>query len=183
MTQMTAREKTLATFVGILIVALLTFTLGRFFLRHHRELKNQLASKAAELGAMQALMTERDVWVERDAWMAGKQPRLEKPGGAGVALLEETKKVADSHSVQIKDQVIGTPENRPPNYQSVAVQFKTTSTWSDLVDFLKEMQAPERFIVFEKGGVKLEADKAKFEGDFRVAKWFSVSDSAAPAIR
>ena len=170
--QMNAREKTLAAVVGALVVSLLTYMLASTFQKHHSKLKNQLSDRRAELSAMETLITERELWLKRDTFFKEKQPPLANPGGAGVALLEETKEIAQKHSIVIENPMIGTPEVRP-NYQAVSVTLVTKSKWEDLVDFIYEMQSPNSFIVFESAKLELEPDKSNFRGTFRLAKWFA----------
>lgn len=41
-------------------------------------------------------------------------------------------------------------------------------------DFLYEMQAPERFIVFESANLQIDQDdKTQIRGKFRIAKWYA----------
>jgi hypothetical protein len=119
-------------------------------------------------------MSERDLWVQRDNWLNGKQPALGVQETAKVDLLNEAKTVADKFNVVIKDQQMGNVDSKSPFYQSVTATFKTTSKWEEIVDFLYEMQAPERFVVFERASLKLDdADKSKMAGTFTIAKWYA----------
>src|SRR5688500_4890713 len=101
--QMNSRERTLAIIVGALLVSLVTYMLATTFQKHHSKLQNQLRDRKAELGAMETLITERDLWLKRDAYFQEKQPPLANPGGAGVALMEETKEIASKHSIIIEN--------------------------------------------------------------------------------
>jgi hypothetical protein len=170
--QMNPRERTMAIVVGVLLVSMVTYMLASTFQKHHTKLKNQLRDRQTELAAMQTLITERDLWLKRDTYFREKQPPLVNPGGAGVALLEETKEIASKHSIVIENPMIGTPEVRT-NYQAVSVGLETKSKWEDLVDFIYEIQSPGSFIVFEKAVLTLESDKINVRGNFRVAKWFA----------
>lgn len=170
--QMNSREKTLATIVGALLVSLLTYMLVSAFQKHHTKLKAQLRDRQTELDAMKTLSTERELWLKRDTFFREKQPPLANPGGAGVALLEETKEIAQKHNIVIENPMIGTPESRT-NYQAVSVTLETKSDWKNLVEFIYELQSPSSFIVLENAKLTLEADKTNFRGNFRVAKWFA----------
>lgn len=171
--QMNAREKTLATIVGALLVSLLTYMLLSTFQKHHAKLRGQLRDRQTELDAMKTLSTERELWLKRDAFFQEKQPPLANPGGAGVALMEEAKEIAQKHSIVIENPLIGTPEARA-NYQAVSVNLETKSKWLDLVEFIYELQAPESFIVLENAKLTLDqSDKTQVHGVFRIAKWFA----------
>ena len=158
-----------------MVVLLVSLGLFKYLTKWHSQLRSQLAEKTSALAGMQALMTERDLWVERDNFINGKQPALTNEVGAGVPLLEETKAAADKFSVIIKDQtILGVTASKSSDYKPVTITFKTTSTKDDLRKFLYELQAPDRFIVFEKVTLKLdETDKSKMAGTFNLAKWFA----------
>jgi hypothetical protein len=171
--QMNAREKTLATIVGALLLSLITYLLLSTFQKHYTKLKNQLRDRQAELTAMKTLSTERELWLQRDAYFREKQPPLANPQGAGVELMNETKEIAKNHSIVIENPLFGTPEVRP-SYQAVSISLETKSKWADLVEFLYEMQAPNNFIVFESAKLTLDqGDKTQVHGNFRLAKWFA----------
>jgi hypothetical protein len=171
--QMNAREKTLAVIVGTLLVALTTYMLASFFQKNYTKLKSQLRDRQTELDAMKTLSTERELWLKRDAFFREQQPPLANPGGAGVALLEEAKEIAQKHSIVVENPTIGTPEVRP-NYQAVSVTLETKSEWKNLIDFIYELQAPNSFIVFESAKIALDpSDKTQFRGNFRLSKWFA----------
>ncbi|HET6408488.1 MAG TPA: hypothetical protein VFG14_11450, partial [Chthoniobacteraceae bacterium] len=76
---MNAREKMLATIVGGMLVALITYLLFSTFQKHLTKLKNQLSDRQTELTAMQTLSTEREVWLKRDEFFKGQQPPLVNP--------------------------------------------------------------------------------------------------------
>jgi hypothetical protein len=172
--QMSAREKTLAALVGALVFAFLTLLLGKKFTTDHRGLRQQLSEKTAVLASMQTLIAERDFWVQRDAWLTSKQPKLENPTRAGNDLLDQIKPIAQSHNVLIENPNILNPVPHPPNYQSVSVNLDTKSGWPEMVDFLEELQGPDKFIVFESANLTLAGDKKQVLGKFRVARWFAV---------
>ena len=171
--QMNPRERMLATVVGVMLVSLLTYMLASTFQKHHTKLKSQLRDRQTELDAMKTLSTERELWLARDTFFREKQPPLANPGGAGVALLEETKEIAQKHNIVIENPLIGTPESKP-NYQAVSVNLETKSKWENLVEFIYEVQAPGSFIVFENAKLTLDqSDKTQVRGNFRTAKWFA----------
>jgi hypothetical protein len=171
--QMNTRERMLATIVGALLVSLITYMLASTFKKHYTSFNRQLSDRKTELAGMKTLITERDLWLKRDTFFRESQPPLVNPGGAGVALLEETKEIAQKHSLVIENPIIGTPESRP-NYQAVSITLETKSKWEDLVEFIYEVQSPNSFIVFENAKLTLDqGDKTQVHGNFRLAKWFA----------
>jgi hypothetical protein len=173
--QMSAREKTLAALVGALVVIFATLLLGKKFTAHHRDLRQQLQEKTALLGGMKTLIGERDLWVQRDAWLTSRQPKPEDATRAASRLLDEVlKPAAQQHSVLLENPQINAPVPRPPHYLSVNVQLETKSKWPDLIDFLFELQAPDKFVVVESANLTLAGDKTQVIGKFRIAKWFAM---------
>ncbi len=172
-TQLSQRERTLAIFVGAIVVLFVNLFLINFFLKNQRRLRDELAAKKQNLQAMQALFADKETWAQREAWLKEKQPKLSNEGTAGGELLEEIKQIAKKTNVQPLEPQIGTPE-RKAQFVSVPVNIQTKSTYGDLRDFLFEMQAPDRFVVFESAKLEIDKeDKTQIHGAFRVAKWFA----------
>jgi hypothetical protein len=170
--QMNSREKTLAIIVGALLVSLVTYMLVSTFQKHHSKLRGQLRDRQTELDAMKTLITERELWLKRDAFFREKQPPLANPGGAGIALMDEAKEIAQKNNIVIENPLIGTPQSST-NYQAVSINLETKSKWEDLIAFVYEMQAPNSFVVFEKAKLTLEPGGTQIRGNFRIAKWFA----------
>lgn len=172
---MTKREKVLASLVGGAVAVLLNIFLISFFTKNHRALKQDLARKESHLKGMHTLIADRALWEHRAAWIAANQPKLEDSGSAGVKLMEEVRDLAKRHEVLITPGTynIGTP-SRKENYTSVPVTVETKSTWKALVNFLADLQAPEKFIVIENAHLNVDsADKTQMQGRFTIAKWYA----------
>lgn len=172
---MTKREKVLAGLVGGAVAVLLNIFLISFFTKNHRALKQDLARKESHLKGMHTLMADRALWDQRAAWIAAHQPKLEDPGSAGVKLMEEVRDLAKRHEVLIAPEtlVIGTPSKKQ-YYTSVPITVETKSTWKALVNFLSELQTPEKFIVLESTNLKVNsADKTQMQGRLTIAKWYA----------
>jgi hypothetical protein len=172
--QMSPREKTLAMVVAAMAVLIISFGLFRYLTKWHSQLRSQLTGKTSELAEMQALMSERDMWVQRDEFMKSKQPALTNSVAVGATLMEETKAVADKHGVIIKEQSFSpAADSKSTLYKPVTINLKTSSTKDELIDFCYNLQAPDRFLVFEKANFKIdESDKSKMAGTFTLSKWF-----------
>jgi len=55
----------------------------------------------------------------------------------------------------------------------VPVQFEIKGNWKSMCTFLMELQAPDRFLVFQQARLKVDpSDATSMQGDFTVAKWF-----------
>ena len=171
--QMTQRERTLAMLVGGILFVFVNLFLVKYFVNQHRQLRADLAAKAITLDTMHTLLAERDLWLQRAHWLGEKQPPLTNSDGAAVALLEAAKEIAKKHSITLENSVLGKVDNKP-HYSAVSVNFDTKSKWQDLVAFLREMQAPEQFIVFENANLQKDSgDQTQMRGRFKLAKWFA----------
>ena len=170
---MTAREKKLSIGVGAVIALIVNYLVIEFFIKNEHRLRDEFARKTTELRTKSLLFDEKELWEKRDAWALAKQPKLINESGAGVALLDLVKEVAKRNTVLLESPAIGTPE-RKPLYTSMSVNVETKSTKEALSAFLREMQGPEEFIVFENANVQVDSgDKKEMRGKFRVAKWFA----------
>jgi Type II secretion system (T2SS), protein M subtype b len=171
--QMTPRERVLSAIVGLTALVLVNLFLVKFFVKNHRQLRTDLVDKKAQLETMRTLLTERDLWMDRDRFIRNAQPKLVDRDGAAVTLLGAVKDIASKHSIVLENAQPGSPDPKP-QYISVWVSFETKSKWQDLVAFLSELQAPEQFLVFENANLQIDgADKTQMRGTFRLAKWFA----------
>jgi len=129
---------------------------------------------------MRRSLGERAMWEERDAWITAKQPKLTVSDDvAGGQLLNYVKDVAKKNAVQINSQSLRLPTNQP-EYHSISVDMEVTATWPSLIGFLRELQGPEQFIVFESANLKVDdKDATQMRAAFRVAKWFAPRGIAA----
>lgn len=167
------REKILAGVVGASAFVVLNLVLSKSFASKQATLREQVASRRHELHSMQALLSEREQWTKRDAWLTEKQPPLENENSAGVQLLENIRTVAKKCTVTLDHPALAAP-SRTPSYRSVPVTFETMSTWPALIDFLQSLQRPEDFVVVESGTISIDStDQTKMRGVFRIARWYA----------
>ncbi len=170
---MTAREKKLSIGVGLVVVLIANYLLIEFFIKNERRLRAEFARKTTELRVKISLLEEKELWDQRDAWVLAAQPKLLNETRAGSDLLDQVKEVAKRNTVLLETPAIGIPE-RKPLYTSVSVNIETKCSKEAITAFLREMQAPDQFIVFESANLQVDAgDKKEMRGKFRVAKWFA----------
>jgi hypothetical protein len=173
MAQLSQRERVLATGVGTVVLLLLNVFIIGYFVKNQRRLRGEFATKTNLLADMKSRYAEKEMWAQRETWLKEKQPVLKNEGTAGGELLEEIREIAKKTNVQPLEPEIKTPERRP-QYVSVMVWIDVKATAAALRDFLYEMQAPDRFIVFESANLQIDKDdKALMHGKFHIAKWFA----------
>ena len=171
--QMTARERNLAFIVGVLVVGFVGVMLVKNFTKNYKTLKSQVAVKSSNLAAMKTLISERDLWVERNQILSSTQPKLENGATAGVNFLKEIENLAKDQSVMIEQPQVNSVVSKP-YYQSVSVAFETKSNHMQLVDFLRAAQDPAKFIVFASATIEVsKSDPTLMQGKFTVERWFA----------
>jgi Type II secretion system (T2SS), protein M subtype b len=172
-TQLSPREKVLAGVVGGIVGLFISIFLISYFFRNHAALKSDLETKQATLQALQGLLTDAPLWQERDAWLNAHQPKLDNQDRATVRLLDEVDEVAKKHVVTITQPQHGLAVHKP-EYTGVTVSVEAKADWKNLVDFLYELQGPEKFIVCENADLQIDpADKTRMEAKLMVAKWYA----------
>jgi hypothetical protein len=173
MNRLTSRERILVAVVIGIVLVLGNLLLGSALLKRHDFVRASLVRKQTELKSLQALVADRALWAEREAWLNEKQPKLTNREQARVALLDEVKAAARSHNVLLENPSLGSIDTQP-SAQSVTVQVETKSAWADLLGFLNTLQQPDHFIVFETANLQVDAsDPTRMRGRFRIAKWYA----------
>jgi hypothetical protein len=170
---MSPRERVLAFIVGASVFVFLNIYIGDAFFKKRTQLRGELAQNTGALAAMQRQLGEKPMWDQREAWLQARQPRLASEDTAGVVLLDLVKEVAKKDSVQIVTQSLRVPAYQP-EYNSISVDLETTSTWAALFAFLRDVQGPDKFVVFESATLKKDdKDETQMRGNFKIAKWFA----------
>lgn len=173
MNQLSRREKVLATIVAVTFAIVLNLVLINFFIKNQRRLRNEFAAKNMDLQAKKILLAERDLWEQRDTWLQSKLPKLTNESGVGVQLLDQIKEIGKKHTVLIETPTLGTPEKRT-QVTAVTVTVETKSPWPGMVAFLRDLQTPEQFIVFERANIQKDpTDPTQMRGQLKIAKWFA----------
>ena len=146
-----------------------------FFIDNQRRLRGEISSKTRRMQELSKLLSEKDLWEQRDAALQAQQPRVVNERVASNDLLKYVKEVSDKHQAIISDQQLGDAKRRA-QYTSVDVkQVVLKSSWKGLLLFLMELQRPDQFIVFENANIEVDPeDKTKFKGTFRVARWYAL---------
>ena len=170
---MSQREKMLAVGVGSVLFVLLNLFVASFFFRTQAKLRVDLTDKQLNWESARSLLSERDTWTKRDAWLREKQPKLTNESGAGVELLEQIKLAAKSSGLTLENPAIGSPQ-KTPNYRSVPVNVETKSSWEGLIKFLHAVQKPDQFVVLENANIQIDsADPTQMHGRFKIARWYA----------
>lgn len=170
---MSRRERVLAFGVGGIVFLLLNLFLLSAIARKQTSLRNELSTRRNDWISIQQLLSERELWTKRDAWLDSKQPKLTNETTDYVQLLDQLRDLAKQHDMTLENPTAGSPE-KAQWYHSVSVNVETRSSWPALIAFLQAVQTPERFMVFESANLQIDAEDAtKMHGTFKIARWYA----------
>ncbi len=172
--RMNRRERILAGVVVLAIFLLLNLFLWSALVGGIKKARAQLTERKAVRKTQTVFLRERDLWKKRQDWLSAHQPLLQNAGEAST-LLEQVKQIASKHKILIENPSLGAVQSTP-DHQSIAISMETKSPWPALVNFLYEVQQPEKFIAFEDVGLSIDgSDPSTMRGRFRIARWFATT--------
>ena len=170
---MSSRERTLALLVGGVLFLLINLVLIRFFMQKRAEFMQGIASSQAKIAGLKKREADRAMWAERDAWTRQSLPVLGDPQVANRELGEAVKEIAKKHTVTLETPNPGVP-SRQKEYTALGIRVSLKAPWTPLMDFLRELQAPGQFIVFDPLDLKVDpTDKTQLRAEVTVTKWFA----------
>lgn len=172
-TQLSQREKVLSAIVGGAVLIFLNLFLINYFLKNNNSLRASLANKQAQLSALQTVLRDAPMWQQRSDWLKANQPRLDNAESASVQLIEQITATARKHTILL-DSPQPTQAVHNPDYTSVPVKIGAKGAWENMVDFLYELQGPEKFIVLESATLtKDPQDQTQMQASLSIAKWYT----------
>jgi Tfp pilus assembly protein PilO len=171
---LTPSEKRLGALLGVILAVVLNLVVARFFVTNYRKISDQGREKISQRDTLMNLAQSADLWEKRAAWLQKKQPKVESESAAGTALLSQVKTLATSTQVTLSKAQPGVARTDAMGITAIPVQFTLKGTWKNVCEFCMQLQAPEKFIVFQDVRLRVDAqDYTQLEGDFTVAKWFA----------
>lgn len=178
MTEMSPKERMLATILGVAAFLVVTYFVVDYFLKNQTKLQTELKRNTASIATMRRQLAEKPIWDQREAWLQAKQPRLASEDTAGVQLLDRVKELAKKNAVQVSSQALRPPAHQA-DYSAISVDLETTSTWPSLIGFMRELQGPELFIVLDGVDLKIDdKDATQMKGAFKIVQWFAPKGKA-----
>ena len=171
--QMSQRERTLALLVGGVVALLINVVVIRFFITQHKTQSAAIAVTKGKIDALKKRETERTLWAERDAWITANLPSLGDEQVAQRELGNAIKEIAQKHSVTLESPNPAVPV-RGQTYVSLPYKLSAKAPWTPMFEFLRELQGPGKFTVFNPLSLKVDAtDKTQLRAELTVAKWFA----------
>ncbi len=171
-TQISQREKVLLCIVGGAVFVLLNLFFISYFSKNNASLRQDLSFKQAQITLLNAQVADAPLWQQRNAWLQ-RQPRLENPEASFIQFSQSIKDLAQKHVLLIDDRKDGQIV-RKPEYASMPVKVSLKGSWDHLLDFMYDLQGPEKFVVFESLNMTLDPQNpTEMQATFTVAKWFA----------
>lgn len=124
--------------------------------------RSRLTAYSSQRQTIDALLSDRAYWEDRQRWLDEHQPELENSGAAQGALIETLQKVARDRGITILEQTILEPTVKP-YYQEISVRLKLTAPMKEMVAWLAEIQAPERFYVVDQLSLSVDTKSKEVE--------------------
>jgi hypothetical protein len=173
MRRLTSSERRLLGFLGLAIFLVVNFFAFRWLGQQKKQVEIDLARLKIQKINADAWMKDRDMWLERKAWLDAKQPKLAQAGEFAEAL----KTSADKYKIKIETQELSDTVNTK-FYQEVTVKMKVNATLEGLTRWMIELQQPDLFQVITH--LSLKSDKEKPES--RVSCELNIARRCAPKI-
>ena len=172
--QMSQRERTLALLVGGVVALLINVVVIRFFITQHKTQSAAIAVTKGKIEALKKRETERTLWAERDAWITANLPTLGDDQVANRELGNAIKEIAQKHSVTLESPNPGVPSRGQVTHIALPYKLSAKAPWTPMFEFLRELQGPGKFIVFNPLSLKVDpTDKTQLRAELTVAKWFA----------
>jgi hypothetical protein len=170
--QMSAREKTLAFLVGGVVFLLINVVVIKFFMNQHAALKLSAADLQKKINDLKLQDQDRDFFRERDAWLTEKQPTMGDSQVAARQLSDNIKELARKNEVTIETPLTGQPK-AGAQYTSLGAKVTAKGPWKAIFYLMQELQAPNQFIVLDPVELKVDiTDKTLMRADLTVNRWY-----------
>ena len=144
----------LLIFSTVLFFAANVIVLKRY-LTAVRAARTQLAAFSAQRQTIDALLSDRAYWEERQQWLEQHQPVLDEIGAAQGELIQTLQRFARDRGITILEQTLLAPVAKP-QYREVAVKLKLTAPMRDMMEWLATIQAPEAFYSVDQLSLTLD---------------------------
>lgn len=118
--------------------------------------RSRIAAYTSQREGIDALLADRQYWEERQRWIEEHQPEIKDAGAAQGALIESLQKSARERGITILEQTILEPAVKP-QYHEVFVRLKLKAPMNEMIAWLAEIQAPERFTVINQFALSVDA--------------------------
>ena len=172
MRKWTKSEKRLSTMLGLALFLMGTFYLVSYLLDIESGLSLKIRGLEANANTDQIWLREKPLWLDRKKWIDQKQPRVAAGAVPQSELLQSLTASAQSHKLTIQEQSF-TEAKSTANYQAVAVRLKLTGDLKDVIQWLVDVQQPEKFQAVTNLSLKSQEKPPAVDLELEVARWYS----------
>jgi len=117
--------------------------------------KTQIKTLIEQKQGIDALLSDREYWEERQRWMESHQPDIGDLGEAQGEMIESLQRQARARGITILEQRIIDPKPKQ-QYPRISVMLKVVAPMADVVGWLSEIQSPESFRIVEQLTLNLD---------------------------
>jgi hypothetical protein len=172
MTEMSQREKVLSWIVGGVMFFVLNIFAVKFLMDNYRKLTTTRAEVEGKIAGLRLQESQRDLWAQRDLWLNNSLTAMGDSDVANRQLIAAVQGVAKKHTVTLEAPQPGVPL-RQQLYTVLSIKLEAKAAWTQMFDFMQELQAPGQFISVE-GELKVDpTDKTQLRAALTVSKWYS----------
>ena len=168
---MSKREKILSWIVGGTFFFILNLFAIKFLKDNHSALQLTRAKIEGEINGFKLQEDNRDLWAKRDAWLTESLKPIGDSDVANRQLIEAIQNLSKKHTVTLESPQPGVP-NRQPLYTALSIKLEAKAPWTQMYDFVMELQAPGQFLSAEVDLKVDPADKTQLRATLTVSKWF-----------
>ncbi|HEY0789956.1 MAG TPA: hypothetical protein VGD78_02720 [Chthoniobacterales bacterium] len=172
MRKLTKSERRLSAILGLALFGIANFYGISYLLDEQTGVAQKLGDLRTQERSNQLWLRERELWLNRKAWIESKQPRV--PGGTApqAELLQSLTQIAKDQALTIEEQGFGEAKNTA-DYRAVAVKLKLSGKLENMVKYLVTIQQPDRFQAVTSFALKSGNEPPSVTVELEVARWYS----------
>jgi hypothetical protein len=174
---MTARERTLATgFAGILLAGgvLLSAIHLKQWKQRVDDLEYDLEMRQTEA---EILLGEKDLWVNRAAWIQNRQPVFKTQRDSDAELLLLVQDSAEARGIDIIQNQVQTTKATLPGQQASTITVQGRSDFPSAMGWLYDLQQPGSFVSIPSISISPnEEETSQVNIAFVLQKWYRLPE-------
>jgi len=165
-------ERLLAGVFGGMIFVLANFMLLQQLSAKRTSLQTEIRNLKVEKTEADFWLGQKDLWNERKAWIAEKQPKLDGTGQEGAKLLETVQQTAKEKQVTIGERTISEPETHP-HYTEIGINIQAKGSLESITRWLAVLQNPETFQTVTSLTLKKDAESSNITCNATISRWYA----------
>ena len=169
MRTMSQSEQRLLTIFLVLLIGIVNLLGWHFLLGKKKALSAKLTELRAEEKSAAQWIADRKLWEDRRAWLDQHQPKMASDSEANAELLNFLQSSARKQNITIVEQALKDTATTA-QYREVSAGLKITGSLQAIIQWLVELQQPDKFYVIKNFSLKSDAEPPKMKCDLEVAR-------------